>query len=80
MFWNLLIVPQAEDISDDAIRIVILDNEVWHRAMRGVRAALSAAGVIPGMLAILANVGAFSLIDRPFVCRKDATVLFSQLR
>jgi hypothetical protein len=29
-------------------------------------AALSAEGVIPGVLAILANVGAFSFIERPF--------------
>ena len=29
-------------------------------------AALSAAAVIPGVLAILANVGAFSFVERPF--------------
>jgi hypothetical protein len=29
-------------------------------------AALSAAAVIPGVLAILAKVGAFSFVERPF--------------
>jgi hypothetical protein len=42
--WSLLIVPQAEDISDDAISIVILDNEVWHRAMRGVQCGSKCRG------------------------------------
>jgi hypothetical protein len=42
--WSLLIVPQAEDISDDAISIVILDNEVWHRAMRGVQCSSKCRG------------------------------------
>ena len=62
---SLLTVPKAEDISDDAVSIVILDNEVRHRVMRGVEPVLSAAGVIPGVLAILANVGTFSFVERP---------------
>ena len=41
---GLLIVPQAEDISDDAFGIVILDNEVWHRVMRGVQCGSKCRG------------------------------------
>ena len=47
--------------------IVILDNEVWYRAMRGIQCSSKCSACHSWeVVAILANVGAFSFVELPF--------------